>query len=287
MDIKRYQLRTIQNRLKVTESQNRSFSRNRPKLKNKLYRAELAALHLRLVKLQRYIRAKGLRVCVLFEGRDAAGKGGAIKRITQPLNPRVCRVVALDKPDSRQRSQWFFQRYVAHLPSAGELVLFDRSWYNRSGVERVMGFCSDSEYREFLRSCPIFESLLIKDGIYLIKYWFSVSKEEQTRRLQRRIDDPVRRWKISTMDLQSRSKWSDYSRAKDVMLSHTDTRESPWWIVDSDNKKRARLNCIHHLLSLLPFEEVTPPPIELPPIQEDEAYHRTPFESQRWIPEIF
>jgi len=227
-------------------------------------------------------------VCVLFEGRDAAGKGGAIKRITQPLNPRVCRVVALDKPDNRQRTQWYFQRYVAHLPAAGEMVLFDRSWYNRAGVEHVMGFCSPTEYKEFLRTCPIFENMLIGSGIKLIKYWFSVSAEEQARRLQRRIDDPMRRWKISPMDLQSRSRWVDYSRAKDQMMLHTDTPESSWFVVDANNKRKARLNCIHHLLAHLPFEEIHPPDMALPPLQANNmSYVRTPFESQRMIPEVY
>ncbi len=257
------------------------------KITKKRYGKELAALHVRLVKLQRYIRAEDLKVCVLFEGRDAAGKGGTIKRITQPLNPRVCRVVALDKPDDRQKTQWYFQRYVAHLPAAGEMMLFDRSWYNRAGVERVMGFCTRAEYMEFLRTCPAFENMLIDSGIHLIKYWFSVSAEEQERRFQRRIDDPTRRWKISPMDLQSRLRWSDYSQAKDQMMLYTDTPKSPWFVVNANNKRLARLNCIHHLLSRLPFEEIQPPPIELPALQPDTGYVRTPLEAQHFIPEIY
>ncbi len=258
-----------------------------PRLSKKRYRRELSLLSLRLVMLQRYVRTEGLKVCVLFEGRDAAGKGGTIKRITQPLNPRVCRVVALDKPDDRQRTQWYFQRYVQHLPAAGEMVLFDRSWYNRAGVERVMGFCTPFEYMEFLRTCPSFERMLIGSGIKLIKYWFSVSAEEQERRLQRRIDDPTRRWKISPMDLHARGRWRDYSQAKDQMMLYTDTPESPWFIVNADNKKRARLNCIYHLLSQIPIEEVKPPPISLPPLQEDAGYVRPPMDTQHFVPEYF
>ncbi len=251
------------------------------------YDRELAAFHIELVKLQEWIRVRGLRVAVLFEGRDAAGKGGAIKRITESLNPRICRVVALGTPTERERGQWYFQRYVAQLPAAGEMVLFDRSWYNRAGVERVMGFCSGEEYREFLHSCPEFERMLVRAGIILIKYWFSVSDAEQERRFQSRLTDPIRRWKLSPMDLESRTKWVDYSRAKDEMFLHTDIAEAPWWVVEADSKKRARLNCIHHLLSMIPYGDLTLPPLALPPRQEDTGYVRPPRTGQRFVPEVY
>jgi len=258
------------------------------KLKKKVYEEELAKLQLELVKLQDWIKESGERIVVVFEGRDAAGKGGVIKRITEPLNPRVCRVVALGTPTDREKTQWYFQRYVDQLPAAGEMVLFDRSWYNRAGVERVMGFCTEEEYREFLRSAPEFEQMLIRSGITLIKYWFSVSDEEQERRFQSRLEDRTKRWKISPMDLESRKHWFDYSKAKDAMFHHTDIPESPWWVVDSDNKKRARLNCIHHLLSMLPHQDVEPPDLELPPRQEpDPDYVRPPLASMRWVPEAY
>ena len=258
----------------------------RPRLKNKDYLAELSRLQLELVKLQEWIRSEGLRVVVVFEGRDAAGKGGVIKTITASLNPRICRVVALTAPTERERTQWYFQRYVAHLPAAGEMVLFDRSWYNRAGVERVMGFCTDDEYREFLRSCPEFERMLIRDGIVLIKYWFSVSDAEQERRFQARINDPTKRWKLSPMDLQSRSRWLDYSKAKDDMFAHTDIKQAPWYVVNADDKKRARLNVITHLLSVIPYEDLTPEQIELPPRQADTGYVRPPMTDQTFVPEI-
>lgn len=258
-----------------------------PRLPRKFYEGELRKLHMELAKLQRYIKTEGKKVVVLFEGRDAAGKGGTIKRITAPLNPRVCRVVALDKPSKRQATQWYFQRYVTHLPGAGEMVLFDRSWYNRAGVERVMGFCTDAEYREFLRSCPMFERLLIHSGIILIKYWFSVGAEEQARRFQRRIDDPTRRWKISPMDLQSRAHWVEYSRAKDQMFLYTDIPLAPWYVVDSNDKRRARLNCIHHMLNLIPYRSIQPPPIELPELQGDIGYVRPPMETQKFVPDRY
>ena len=258
------------------------------KLNKADYEAELARLHLELVKLQDWVKAHGLRLVVLFEGRDAAGKGGVIKRIAEPLNPRICRIAALGTPTERERSQWYFQRYVAHLPAAGEMVLFDRSWYNRAGVERVMGFCTDEEYREFLRSAPDFERMLIRSGITLVKYWFSVSDEEQEKRFQDRIADRAKRWKISPMDLEARRRWFDYSKAKDVMFAHTDVDESPWWVVDANSKKRARLNCISHLLSLVPYEDVEPQELELPPRgPADPDYARPPKDSQRWIPERF
>jgi polyphosphate kinase len=223
-------------------------------------------------------------VVVVFEGRDAAGKGGTIKRITQGLNPRVCRVVALAAPTERERTQWYFQRYVAHLPAAGEMVLFDRSWYNRAGVERVMGFCTDEEYQEFLRACPEFERMLIRSGIILVKYWFSVSDAEQERRFQRRIADPTRRWKLSPMDLKSRELWVEFSRAKDDMFHYTDTKQSPWYVVEADDKRRARLNCISHLLSLIPYQDLTPEPITLPPRRDDSGYVRPPMSDQTFVP---
>ncbi len=257
------------------------------KLDNKFYEAELERLQTELVKLQEWIKHKGLKIVVVFEGRDAAGKGGAIKRITERLNPRICRIEALGTPTEREKTQWYFQRYVARLPAAGEMVLFDRSWYNRAGVERVMGFCSEEEYVEFLRSCPEFERMLIRSGIVLIKYWFSVSDEEQEDRFQARIKDPTKRWKVSPMDLASRAKWVDYSRAKDEMFAHTDIKQAPWWVVNADNKKRARLNCIHHLLSMIKYKDLTPAKIKLPPRQKDDSYVRPPMTDQNFVPEVY
>jgi len=257
------------------------------KLKNKFYFKELRRLQIELVKLQEWVKHKNLKVVAIFEGRDAAGKGGAIKRITESLNPRIVRVVALPAPTERERTQWYFQRYVANLPAAGEIVLFDRSWYNRAGVERVMGFCTEEEYREFLRSCPEFERMLVRSGIILIKYWFSVSDEEQEHRFQARLDDPTKRWKLSPMDLGSRSRWIEYSRAKDEMFKYTDIKQAPWYVVNSDDKKRARLNCISHLLSMIPYEDLTPEPIELPPRQDDVGYVRPPISDQTFVPEIY
>ncbi len=251
------------------------------------YEKELAHLQVELVKLQEWVKFKGLKVVVLFEGRDAAGKGGTIKRITECLNPRICRVVALGVPTEKEKTQWYFQRYVAQLPAAGEIVLFDRSWYNRAGVEHVMGFCTEPEYQEFLHSCPEFERLMLRAGIILIKYWFSVSDEEQEKRFKDRIKDPTKRWKISPMDLESRKKWVEYSRAKDQMFLYTHLPESPWWVVNSDNKERARLNCISHLLSMIPYEDLTPPPLELPPRQKDTGYVRPPINSQMFVPEKY
>lgn len=252
-----------------------------------VYERELARLQIKLVKLQRWIKKKGIRVVVIFEGRDAAGKGGTIKRITQSLNPRVCRVVALDKPTEREQTQWYFQRYVAHLPAAGEMVLFDRSWYNRAGVEKVMGFCTEKQYIEFLRSCPEFERMLVRSGIHLIKYWFSVSAEEQEGRFQARLKDPTKRWKLSSMDIEARMRWVEYSMAKDVMFAHTDIKQAPWYVVNADNKKRARLNCIHHLLETLPYEFVPPPSIELLPRPDDTGYIRPPLDEQTFVPEVY
>jgi polyphosphate kinase 2 len=257
------------------------------RLKNKEYLAELSRLQIELVKLQEWIKHEGLKVVVVFEGRDAAGKGGVIKTITQSLNPRVCRVVALAAPTEREKTQWYFQRYISQLPAAGEMVLFDRSWYNRAGVERVMGFCTEEEYREFLRSCPELERMLVRSGIILIKYWFSVSDAEQERRFQARIKDPTKRWKLSPMDLQSRSRWLDYSRAKDEMFAHTDIKQAPWYVVHADEKKRARLNCITHLLSLIPYEDLTPEQMELPPRQADTGYLRPPLTDQTFVPEVW
>ncbi|MCP4654058.1 MAG: polyphosphate kinase 2 [bacterium] len=259
----------------------------RRKIPSKVYEAELAKLQIELVKLQEWIKLKGLKVVVIFEGRDAAGKGGVIKRITQSLNPRVCRVVALGTPTEREKTQWYFQRYVPHLPAAGEMVLFDRSWYNRGGVERVMGFCTNEEYEEFLRSCPYFERMLVRSGIILIKYWFSVSDEEQERRFEARLDDPTKRWKLSPMDLESRARWMEYSKAKDEMFAHTDIKQAPWYVVDADVKKRARLNCITHLLSLIPYEDLTPQPIELPPRRDRAGYVRPPMSDQNFVPEVY
>ncbi|MBT8491592.1 MAG: polyphosphate kinase 2 [Deltaproteobacteria bacterium] len=259
----------------------------RPRLKRKVYEKALSDYQVELVRLQKWIKTQGLRVVVIFEGRDAAGKGGTIKRITQSLNPRVCKVVALAKPTERELTQWYFQRYVAHLPAAGEMVLFDRSWYNRAGVERVMGFCSEAEYQEYLRSCPEFERMLVRSGIQIIKYWFSVSDAEQERRLKKRLKDPIRRWKISGMDLQSRQHWVDYSRAKDVMFAHTDIKQAPWFVVRSDDKKRARLNVIAHLLSSIPYQRVPQPDLELPPKQKYTGYVRPPISDQTFVPEIF
>ena len=257
------------------------------RLDKKTYEQELARLQIELVKLQEWVRHKGLRVVVIFEGRDAAGKGGVIKRITECLTPRVCRVVALAKPTEREQTQWYFQRYVPHLPAAGEMVLFDRSWYNRAGVDRVMGFCTEDEYREFLRSCPEFERMLIRAGIILIKYWFSVSDEEQERRFRARIDDPTKRWKLSPMDLESRAQWVEYSKAKDAMFAHTDIKQAPWYVVNADDKRRARLNCMSHLLSMIPYEDLTPEPIKLPPRQDSSGYVRPPITDQTFVPEAF
>ena len=251
------------------------------------YFRELFRLQAELVKLQDWVVAQQLKVVVLFEGRDAAGKGGIIKRITQRLNPRVCRVVALPAPTERERTQWYFQRYVPYLPGAGEIVLFDRSWYNRAGVERVMGFCSDDEYREFLRACPLFEEMLVRSGIFLVKYWFSVNDEEQERRFQERIRNPIKRWKLSKMDVESRKHWVEYSEAKDEMFAHTDRNHAPWYVVNADNKKRARLNCIAHLLKQIPYHDMRPVEIEVPPRQQDTGYKRPKKSSQRFVEEIY
>jgi polyphosphate kinase 2 len=247
------------------------------------YDTEAARLQVELVKLQEWIKHEKLKVVVLFEGRDAAGKGGAIKRITESLNPRICRVVALGTPTEREKTQWYFQRYVPHLPAAGEMVLFDRSWYNRAGVERVMGFCTDAQYQEFMHSCPDFEHMLVRSGILVVKYWFSVSDEEQERRFQERMSNPTKRWKISPMDLESRKHWGDYSRAKDEMFAVTDSKHAPWYVVNSEDKKCARLNVIKHLLSLIPYKDLTPESLTLPPLHKSD-YVRPPMQSQTFVP---
>jgi len=251
------------------------------------YVNELARLQFELLKLQEWVRLQGLKVVVVFEGRDAAGKGGVIKRIAESLNPRFCRIVALATPTERERGQWYFQRYVEQLPARGEIVLFDRSWYNRAGVERVMGFCTEEEYREFLRACPLFEEMLVRSGIILIKYWFSVNDEEQERRFRERMKNPIKRWKLSPMDIQSRERWVEYSRAKDRMLKYTDHKLTPWHIVNADSKKKARLNCIAHLLRQIPYKDLRPVQLELSPRQPDDGYVRPKKSSQRWIPEIY
>jgi polyphosphate kinase 2 len=250
------------------------------------YTRELRRLQIELCKLQEWVRHEGLRVVAIFEGRDAAGKGGAIKRITEPLNPRICRVVALGTPTEREKSQWYFQRYVPHLPAAGEMVLFDRSWYNRAGVERVMGFCTEAQYQEFMQSCPEFERMLVRSGIMLVKYWFSVSDEEQERRFQERMNNVTKRWKLSPMDMESRKHWADYSRAKDEMFAITDTKQAPWYVVNSDNKEAARLNVIRHLLSQFHYKDLTPKPMPLPPIGKSK-YVRPPIQEQNFVPELY
>lgn len=256
-------------------------------LTKKLYEKELARMQDELVKLQEWVRAKGLKVVVIFEGRDAAGKGGVIKRITECLNPRICRVAALPTPTEREKTQWYFQRYVAHLPAGGEIVLFDRSWYNRAGVERVMGFCTEDEYAEFLRSVPEFERMLVRSDIILIKYWFSVSDQEQEKRFQDRINDPSKRWKLSPMDLHARARWVEYSRAKDVMFAYTDIKQASWYVVNADNKECARLNCIRHLLGKIYYEDLTPEKLVLPPRQPDQGYVRPPITDQTFVPQFY
>ena len=256
-------------------------------ISKKKYNKELRKLEIELIKLQEWVKQKQLKVVVLFEGRDAAGKGGVIKRISGPLNPRICRIAALGTPTEREKSEWYFQRYVEKLPVGGEIVLFDRSWYNRAGVEHVMGFCTDEQYEEFFRSCPEFEQMLIRSGIILIKYWFSVSDEEQENRFQDRLNDPTKRWKLSPMDVKSREKWVEYSKAKDEMFIHTDTKHSPWFVVPADNKKLARLNCISHMLSLIPYEELPSEPIVFPPRIESQDYVRTPMSDQTFVPDRY
>jgi polyphosphate kinase 2 len=258
------------------------------RLKGAVYEEELRRLQIELVKLQEWIKQRGVRVVVIFEGRDAAGKGGVITRITESTSPRIVRVVALGTPSDREKTQWYFQRYVEQLPAAGEMVLLDRSWYNRAGVERVMGFATEDQVDEFMRSCPQFERMLVRSGIALIKYWFSVSDEEQEKRFQARLEDPTKRWKLSPMDIQSRDRWEDYSRAKDEMFAHTDIKQAPWWVVNADEKRHARLNCIAHLLSQIPYEDLTPDPLELRPRPPaTHGYVRPPMEDQTFVPEIY
>lgn len=267
-------------KVKTVKSKNKKINKN-------FYTSELEKLQTEMVKLQEWIRQKGLKVVIIFEGRDAAGKGGVIKRIMERLNPRIAHIVALGTPTEKEKSQWYFQRYVPHLPAAGEMVLFDRSWYNRAGVERVMGFCSNEEYEEFMRTCPEFERMLIRSGIILIKYWFSVSDEEQEKRFQARTRDTKKFWKLSPMDMESRSNWVEYSKAKDKMLAYTDTKDAPWFVVDADNKKRARLNCMKHILSMIPYEDLTPPPVKLPKRQDDCDYIRPPMDHMSMVPDNY
>jgi len=258
------------------------------KIDTETYLSELVKLQVELVKLQEWVRQEGLRVVVVFEGRDAAGKGGVIKRVTEALNPRVCRVVALPIPTERETTQWYFQRYAAQLPAAGEIVLFDRSWYNRPVIERVMGWCTEDQVQEFFRDCPDFERMLIRSGIILVKYWFSISDDEQDRRFQERIDNPLKCWKFTETDLKGRDRWEDFSRAKDEMFKYTDTKESPWWVVEGDVKKRARLNCIHHLLTQIEYEDALPKPFKLPPRKHSTTgYVRPPIDSQTYVPEVY
>ena len=256
-------------------------------INRQFYFRELFRLQKELIKLQDWVVHQKLKVVVLFEGRDSAGKGGAIKRITQRLNPRVCRVVALSAPSEREKTQWYFQHYIAHLPAAGEIVLFDRSWYNRAGVEKVMGFCTDKEYREFLETVPEFEKMIIGSGIILIKYWFSISDEEQYNRFTQRIHDPLKQWKLSPMDLESRRRWEDYTKAKEAMLEATHRPEAPWWVVAANDKKRARLNCIHHLLSQIPHQEIDHPHIVLPERVHNPDYIRGPVPKEMYVPDIY
>ena len=251
------------------------------------YDKELKRLQLELIKLQEWVRHSGKRIAIIFEGRDAAGKGGVINRISAPLNPRFCRVVALGTPTEREKTQWYFQRYVEHLPSAGEIVIFDRSWYNRAGVERVMGFCSDTQYEQFLVSCPTFENLLLEDGIKLIKYWFSVSDNEQEKRFQDRVNNPMKNWKLSPMDLEARNRWVEYSQAKDVMFEHTDLTSSPWWVVDGEEKRSARLNCIEHLITQFDYSEVKKAKLSLPNRRIAKGLQRPPIDSQKFVPKLW
>ncbi|MBC7969816.1 MAG: polyphosphate kinase 2 [Verrucomicrobia bacterium] len=264
-----------------------SEQEGKSKFSSKAYEKELNRLQVELVKLQYWAKHTGTRIVILFEGRDAAGKGGTIKRITEPLNPRGCRVVALGTPSDREKTEWYFQRYVPHLPAAGEIVCFDRSWYNRAGVEHVMGFCTEAQYQEFMQTCPEFERMLVRSGIILLKYWFSVSDDEQERRFQSRTIDPARRWKLSPMDLESRDRWVEYSQAKDTMFAHTNIPEAPWFTVEADDKKRARLNCINHFISKIPYVDMTPEPLELPPRKSAQDYVRPPRNEQFFVPQIY
>ncbi|MGH2923584.1 MAG: polyphosphate kinase 2 [Solirubrobacterales bacterium] len=256
-----------------------------PKLPRKLYERELLRLQIELVRMADWVKRSGARVAIVFEGRDAAGKGGVIKRITEHVSPRVARIVALPSPTEREKGEWYFQRYIGHLPAAGEIAIFDRSWYNRAGVEKVMGFCTPDEHERFLRQCPTFEKMLVDDGIHLVKYWFSVSDEEQEKRFKSRIDDPLKQWKLSPMDLEARTRWIEYSRAKDEMFAHTDLPEAPWHVVESDIKRNARINCIAHLLARIPYERTEQDPIKLPKRQKDPGYARPPLGSYSFVPD--
>ena len=262
-------------------------SQKKSEIKKKIYENELSRLQLELLKLQEWIRYSKSRVIIIFEGRDAAGKGGVINRISSPLNPRYCRTVALGTPTDREKSQWYCQRYVEHFPSAGEIVIFDRSWYNRAGVERVMGFCSDLQYEQFLAACPIFEKMLMADGISLIKYWFSVSDVEQEKRFQERVKNPMKNWKLSPMDLEARNRWVEYSEAKDKMFEQTDLSESPWWVVDGDDKRKARLNCIQHLVTQFDYSDIRKEKLDLPERPKERGAKRPPIDSQRFVPEVW
>jgi polyphosphate kinase len=269
----------------VAHKDDQAAARPAERLPGKIYRRELYRLQTELVRMQEWARAEQARIVVIFEGRDAAGKGSTIKRVTQYLNPRLARITALPAPTGREQTQWYFQRYIGHLPAAGEIVLFDRSWYNRAGVERVMGYCTSEEYARFLHQCPIFERLLVEDGILLRKYWFSISDQEQERRLRSRLDDPARRWKLSKLDLESVTRWEDYSRAKDEMFVHTDIPEAPWYVVDSDDKRRARINMIAHLLSTIPYHGVRLPDLALPARPPSKGYQRVPRDTQTFVPD--
>jgi polyphosphate kinase 2 len=268
-------------------SPNNSRYKKNGGLKSRFYEKELLRLQEEMVKIQYWVKAQNMRVVIVFEGRDAAGKGGTIKRITERTNPRVVRVVALGIPSDREKDEWYFQRWVAHLPAGGEIALFDRSWYTRAITEQVMGFCTEDQYREFLRSCPQFERMLVRSGTILLKYWFSVSDEEQERRFQKRSKDPRRRWKLSPMDIESRAKWEEYSRAKDRMFDYTDIKQAPWYVVNSENKEKARLNCMSHIISMIPHENILPGPIELPPVVKGTGYVRPPFDEQTFVPEVY
>lgn len=286
--------KTTKNEEKITgivdayhESDPRLRGEKEKKLPSKFYEEEMFRLQVELVKLQEWVTKKGLKVVVVFEGRDAAGKGGVIKRIIEHMSPRICNIVALPAPTEREKTQWYFQRYIAHLPAAGEVVLFDRSWYNRAGVERVMGFCTEAEYQEFLRFCPEFECSLVRSGIILIKYWFSVSNVEQERRFQGRALERHKLWKLSPMDMESRSRWKDYSKCKDEMFFNTDIPQAPWYVVPSDDKKRARLNCISHLLSMIPYKDLKPKVPKIPPLKEEKGYKRTAMHTQTFVPKKY
>ncbi|MFO0549182.1 MAG: polyphosphate kinase 2 [Polyangiaceae bacterium] len=289
---KEKQARKLEKKLK--EAAKRARAENHAKAQDeltpmpkKLYEKEIRRLQVELVKLQYWVKHQGLKVVLIFEGRDAAGKGGTIKRITEGMNPRGCRVVALSTPSDREKTQWYFQRYVAHLPSAGEIVVFDRSWYNRAGVEHVMGFCTEDEYSEFMRACPEFEKMLVRSGIIILKYWFSVSDDEQERRFRARLRDPMKRWKFSPMDVESRDRWVEYSKAKDKMLLHTNIPEAPWYTVEADDKERARLNCLHHILTKIPYEDLQPETVELTPRKPAGDYQRPPKTEQFYVPHVY